>query len=82
MGGTVNDLLRYKGYAVAEVGGRDREEAIRRAFEFMDTHSFNRKKAAAERYEVVEVRNLSHVPGLHWWSVRYRRRRTGSEESQ
>lgn len=78
----MNDLMSFKGYAIAEVGGSDREEAIHNAFEFMDAHSFNRKKPAAERYEVIEVRNLSHVPGLNWWGVRYRRRSPQSRSAR
>ena len=67
--------MRYKGYAVAEVGGRNRDEAIERAFAFMDAHSFNRKRPARERYEVYRVARLSALPGVNWWAVHYRPKR-------
>jgi len=71
----VTDLMAYKGYAVAEVGGRNREEAIKQAFALMDRFHKRRKSTAEERYEVYQVRDLSHVPGLHWWAVHYRPKR-------
>ena len=69
-------LFRFKPFAVAEVGGKTREEAIQRAFAFMDAHSFNRKKPAADRYEVFRVARLSKIPGVNWWAVHYRPKRS------
>lgn len=71
-----DDLFRFIRSATAEAGGRTREEAIARAFAFMDAHARGRKKPAADRYEVVRVRWLG--PG--WWAVSFRpkRRKTPS----
>lgn len=71
------DLWRFlpKG-ASAEAPGKDREEAIRNAFAFMDAHRGRRRKTAEESFEVTRVRRLG--PG--WWSVRYRRKSARKEE--
>jgi hypothetical protein len=72
------ELMRYKGYAVQEIGGRDRKDAIARAFAFMDAHSKGRKTTAAERYEVYRVRFLgfsSKDGSANWWAVHYRLKR-------
>jgi hypothetical protein len=76
------ELMRYKGYAVQEIGGRDRKEAIEKAFAFMDAHSKGRKTTAAERYEVIRVRNLgfsSKEGSIPWWAVHYRLKRRSEQ---
>jgi hypothetical protein len=66
-------LFRYKGYAIAETPGSDRDDAIRRAFAFMDAHSKRRRTKATDRYEVFRVRRLDRG----WWAVYYRPKRRG-----
>ena len=61
------DLLKFKGYAVQGIDGADREDAINRAWGFIDAHSKGKRTVAAERYRVTRVSRLS----LGWWAVRY-----------
>ena len=73
---TGNDLLKYEGYAIAEVSGSDKAEAVRKAAEFMDRFSFNRRKSAVQRYDFYRVRKLGKLSnGKFWYAVYYRHRR-------
>jgi hypothetical protein len=66
-----DDLFRYIRTATAEAAGKDRADAIRNAFAFMDAHTKYRRRTCAEKFEVTRVRRLG--PG--WWSVSFRPKR-------
>ncbi len=83
MGG--DDLMKFAGYATAENGGKDRADAIRVAFEWMDRFSKGRKTKAEDRYEVFKVRNLGfYAKGngqIRWWRVYFRMKTRGKKET-
>ena len=65
------ELMRYKGHAIQEIGGKTRDEAIANAKAFLDAHPGSRRRSAEATYDFYRVRNLGYAKNP-WWAVFYR----------